>query len=80
MYNLNLDPFEIYDLLKDSRGLDFRANLTKVKTWAEQEIGRPQLPVVGAVNIAYPGVVSQLSFSKPYWKEDIEPKARVAIL
>ena len=60
-------------MLKDSRGIDYKEKLVEVKNWAESELGRPPLPVVGAINTAFEKVVAHLSWaSKNLWDNSTE--------
>ena len=65
IYDMVNDPFELNNL-NIEHFVENSKILNEIRAWAEAEIGRPELPVVGASKVAYVDLVKRASFFKVF--------------
>ena len=59
LYDMVNDPFELYNLNGKNHPM-----VDEIRAWAEAEIGRPEVPVVGADKHAYVEMTKRAGFVK----------------
>ena len=70
---MEADPFELENLASDPK---YKKQIQETRKWAEAEIGRPKLAVVGGWNDAYPNMVKSIMKENAHLIPDLLPSEK----